>query len=243
MSSFMLIGDVCYDDMRHANAARLSDPVVAWADGVKGCDVRAMAGVVMEQCVTRRDGCVACACEQSGHHAGAVVGRHHSRQHGIHALRGRGRPPWRALFILPPRRLRAHPCAFGHEVGVVLHVARLWGTHRSPPPCRAAFASHDHTHARSPTTPAHVCCCRLPSSADPHSASAYPVHEFQALVKHRMCSVCAVVPAARIVYGDRHGDENPAVFCVQCYHALHYNKEGQLLYDDFEVFPYFHEYG
>lgn len=36
--------------------------------------------------------------------------------------------------------------------------------------------------------------------------------------------------------------ENPAAFCADCYHALHYTQDGELLADDFEVFPYYHEY-
>ena len=109
---------------------------------------------------------------------------------------------------------------------------------------RPGCTSFRWSAARVPTP--HLCerLCgrRLPSSDDPTNAAAYPVHEFQALVKHRMCCVCAVAPGARIVYGDRNGDDNPAVFCMPCYHALHYSKDGQLLYDDFEVFPYYHEY-
>ena len=41
-------------------------------------------------------------------------------------------------------------------------------------------------------------------------------------------------------FGDKLADANPVFFCVHCYHPLHYSKDGELLYDDFKVLPYFH---
>lgn len=29
--------------------------------------------------------------------------------------------------------------------------------------------------------------------------------------------------------------------CEVCYHALHYSQDGALLYDEFTVFPYYHD--
>ena len=43
-----------------------------------------------------------------------------------------------------------------------------------------------------------------------------------------------------VCFGDKLADANPVFFCVHCYHPLHYSKDGELLYDDFKVLPYFH---
>jgi hypothetical protein len=43
-----------------------------------------------------------------------------------------------------------------------------------------------------------------------------------------------------VCFGDKLADSNPAYFCMHCYHPLHYGASGRVLYDDFQVLPYFH---
>jgi hypothetical protein len=43
-----------------------------------------------------------------------------------------------------------------------------------------------------------------------------------------------------VCFGDKLADSNPAYFCMHCYHPLHYAASGRVLYDDFQVLPYFH---
>ena len=41
-----------------------------------------------------------------------------------------------------------------------------------------------------------------------------------------------------VAYGDRLANENPMFYCSNCYDMLHYDTDGQLLYDDFTVYDY-----
>lgn len=37
------------------------------------------------------------------------------------------------------------------------------------------------------------------------------------------------------------GDETRGVYCEFCHFQLHYGKDGHLLHEGFEVFPYLHD--
>jgi len=69
----------------------------------------------------------------------------------------------------------------------------------------------------------------------------FPLVKFQCTRKMRKCSICVAWSARYVVFGDRLADTSPCFFCQHCYHALHYSKDGRLLYDDFTVFPYLHD--
>lgn len=57
----------------------------------------------------------------------------------------------------------------------------------------------------------------------------------------RKCSVCEIWSAKYLTYGDKLTDTNPSFFCQHCYFMLHYDSNGKLLYQDFQVFPYLHD--
>lgn len=69
----------------------------------------------------------------------------------------------------------------------------------------------------------------------------YPRLTQQAKMKRRKCFVCDVWSAKFVVYNDRLSSENPTFYCQHCYHCLHYSVDDQLLYNDFEVYPYLHD--
>eukprot|EP01006_Ploeotia_vitrea_P056960 TRINITY_DN68140_c5_g4_i1.p1 TRINITY_DN68140_c5_g4~~TRINITY_DN68140_c5_g4_i1.p1 ORF type:complete len:428 (-),score=26.81 TRINITY_DN68140_c5_g4_i1:856-2100(-) len=71
--------------------------------------------------------------------------------------------------------------------------------------------------------------------------SEYPKRIWMAKYKKRKCSVCDIVPAKRVTFNDCLCCENPTFFCEQCYHKLHFTKDSKILYDNFELYPYWHE--
>ena len=77
-------------------------------------------------------------------------------------------------------------------------------------------------------------------SQDPRLLSEYPRRVFLAKMKRRKCDVCDAWSGRYLVFGDKLADTNPCLFCQHCYHMLHYSSDGELLYDDFTVFPYLH---
>jgi snRNA-activating protein complex subunit 3 len=44
-----------------------------------------------------------------------------------------------------------------------------------------------------------------------------------------------------VTINDKLAPENPCFFCENCYGPLHYDDQGNVLYDDFYVFPYYPE--
>lgn len=44
-----------------------------------------------------------------------------------------------------------------------------------------------------------------------------------------------------VTYKDKQSSNNPSFYCDICYRQFHYSHEGKLLYNDFEVFRYYHE--
>eukprot|EP00475_Leptophrys_vorax_P002514 TRINITY_DN11404_c0_g1_i1.p1 TRINITY_DN11404_c0_g1~~TRINITY_DN11404_c0_g1_i1.p1 ORF type:complete len:452 (+),score=116.10 TRINITY_DN11404_c0_g1_i1:80-1357(+) len=69
----------------------------------------------------------------------------------------------------------------------------------------------------------------------------YPLLIYQPRHKVRKCGVCDIYAAKHVVYGDRLAPETPFFYCTTCYHQLHYDANGNLLYQDFQVFPYYHD--
>mmetsp|Transcript_2332 Transcript_2332/g.3589 ORF Transcript_2332/g.3589 Transcript_2332/m.3589 type:complete len:326 (-) Transcript_2332:785-1762(-) len=59
--------------------------------------------------------------------------------------------------------------------------------------------------------------------------------------RRRKCCVCDALTAKFVVYGDRLLERSPSYLCQQCYFMLHYSQSGQLLYDDYRVYPYLHD--
>ncbi|KAH7816924.1 putative snRNA-activating protein complex subunit 3-like protein [Monocercomonoides exilis] len=82
---------------------------------------------------------------------------------------------------------------------------------------------------------------RLATPMDVQTYSSYPRHIFQAKIRRRKCKICDIFPARYVTYQDRMATEDPFFFCEHCYRPLHYDFEGRVLYNDFEVFPYYHE--
>jgi len=82
---------------------------------------------------------------------------------------------------------------------------------------------------------------RLVSDQDNQDKTVYPIHIFQSKIKRKKCRICDINPAKFITYGDKLADENPYFYCDKCYRPFHYSYEGKLLYQDFEVYPYYHE--
>lgn len=44
-----------------------------------------------------------------------------------------------------------------------------------------------------------------------------------------------------MTYDDEHAQESPSFQCEDCYRALHYDKQGNLIYNTYKVFDYIHE--
>jgi len=69
----------------------------------------------------------------------------------------------------------------------------------------------------------------------------YPLHVFQCKVRRKKCMICNIYVAKFITFGDQYAPENPCFYCDRCYRPFHYDEEGNLLYSNFKVFPYYHE--
>lgn len=77
------------------------------------------------------------------------------------------------------------------------------------------------------------------TSSEPSSTPSPGIRVFQRQPKRvRKCSVCTIWAADRLVVGDRLADKYTVYYCAACFDMLHYGPEGDLLYDDFEVFSY-----
>ena len=58
----------------------------------------------------------------------------------------------------------------------------------------------------------------------------------------RLCEACGVFLAKKITHRDRAAPHTPFVWCEACYKDMHFDGEGNVLYDDFEVYPYIEGY-
>jgi snRNA-activating protein complex subunit 3 len=77
--------------------------------------------------------------------------------------------------------------------------------------------------------------------AHTQAVAEYPLLIFQSKQHMRKCSVCATFLAKLVTHHDRLAPASPAFFCQQCYDFLHKDADGNVLYQGFQVFPYYHE--
>lgn len=82
---------------------------------------------------------------------------------------------------------------------------------------------------------------RLLNKGDNQHKNAYPLQTFQAKIRRRKCRICDIYPAKFVTFGDKLAPENPCFFCDKCYQPLHYSADNMLLYQGYEVYPYYHE--
>jgi len=66
-----------------------------------------------------------------------------------------------------------------------------------------------------------------------------PYTSFLFRAAKRTCQACDELSARYITRNDRLLPEITQLWCSACYRAFHYSTEGFLIYDDFEVYPYF----
>ncbi|TYZ64068.1 hypothetical protein PybrP1_002670 [[Pythium] brassicae (nom. inval.)] len=81
---------------------------------------------------------------------------------------------------------------------------------------------------------------RLPHDLDaPSRGGAFPLRLPNPLARAlRSCFVCQQYSAKYICYGDRLGIADPMFFCERCYRVAHFDRDGALVYRDFQSFPY-----
>lgn len=60
--------------------------------------------------------------------------------------------------------------------------------------------------------------------------------------RRRKCRICENNRAAWLTVNDRLAPESPCAFCDSCYQSLHYGADGQLLYSNYKVYPYYYDY-
>ncbi|KAF2078291.1 hypothetical protein CYY_000383 [Polysphondylium violaceum] len=82
---------------------------------------------------------------------------------------------------------------------------------------------------------------KLLNGNDDQDKTHYPKIRHQLKHRRRKCKVCEIYPAKYVTLGDKMVDETPYFYCEVCYRHFHYTKEGVLLYNDYKVYPYFHE--
>ncbi|KAK3818653.1 MAG: snRNA-activating protein of 50kDa MW C terminal-domain-containing protein [Benniella sp.] len=71
---------------------------------------------------------------------------------------------------------------------------------------------------------------------DDLNRNSYPFQTFQERTPKRRCQMCNANLASYVTVNDRLAGHSPCYFCEDCYVAFHYNVEGNILYDDFQVF-------
>ncbi|KAK9671364.1 hypothetical protein RND81_12G025000 [Saponaria officinalis] len=77
---------------------------------------------------------------------------------------------------------------------------------------------------------------------DVQNRAAYPLLVHQAKSVLKKCYVCNVYKATKVTLDDKLAGENPCYFCDTCYFLLHYSKDGNLLFRNFKVYDYLHDY-
>ena len=82
---------------------------------------------------------------------------------------------------------------------------------------------------------------RLIHSRDSHDSRKYPKQIFHGKMSRKTCTMCRLCPAKHITIGDRLAPDYICYFCDTCYDLFHYDEEGALLYEDFQVYPYYPE--
>lgn len=69
---------------------------------------------------------------------------------------------------------------------------------------------------------------------------AYPIKIKQHKFNRQICNICNYCVANYIVYNDLLLTYNPAYLCTLCHQNLHYDKDGNQLYTDYQIYPYSH---
>lgn len=69
----------------------------------------------------------------------------------------------------------------------------------------------------------------------------YPKHIFQNKIRRRKCRICKTFSAKYITYNDPQAPEIPCHFCEDCFKPLHFDKSGNTLNSDLEVYEYQHD--
>ena len=60
-------------------------------------------------------------------------------------------------------------------------------------------------------------------------------------VRRRACRVCERYTATRLLVNDKLMPENPTAICDACFEGFHGGSSASGTYDDYEVFPYYHD--
>lgn len=82
----------------------------------------------------------------------------------------------------------------------------------------------------------------LSPGKDDTNPDSYPLTSVPRF-KKKKCSMCDLYVARHVTFYDRFAPEHPCFFCDKCYLSFHYDANGNLLYDGFEVYRYIqHEY-
>ncbi len=71
---------------------------------------------------------------------------------------------------------------------------------------------------------------------DVDNKACYPLEVYHRREPAHKCGVCDHFMADLVLYGDRLAESNPFFTCARCYDMMHKDADGQLLYDDFQVF-------
>lgn len=82
---------------------------------------------------------------------------------------------------------------------------------------------------------------RLIHDLDNQNYFAYPIRVFQSRIRRKKCLICDIYSAKWVTYGDKHTADEPSFYCDACYRQFHYDEKGELLYNDYEVYRYYHE--
>ncbi|KAJ5074682.1 snRNA-activating protein complex subunit 3 [Anaeramoeba ignava] len=78
---------------------------------------------------------------------------------------------------------------------------------------------------------------RIKHENDPPNEN-FPLKTYP-IKKKKNCVFCKKRLATKIVVNDQLCPSNQALFCDDCFEKLHYSENGDLLYSDFEVYPYY----
>jgi len=82
---------------------------------------------------------------------------------------------------------------------------------------------------------------RMANDEDMGNMKQYPFLVFQSKMKRLLCTVCSMQHAKFICKDDRLAPEKPLYICEQCYKITHFDSKGQLLYNDFNLYLYYHD--
>ncbi|DAZ98672.1 TPA: hypothetical protein N0F65_008798 [Lagenidium giganteum] len=80
---------------------------------------------------------------------------------------------------------------------------------------------------------------RVVHEHDESDRSAFPLRLPNPLLRLlRNCFICSNYCAKFVCFGDRLSISDPMFYCERCYRTAHYDNAGQLIYADFQSFPF-----